>query len=121
MNKPYRIDFIIEGLPSTPNARRHHMNKYREDQSWYISIRAAVGAGRPVAPLERANLTLTRISTVEPDYDNLVASFKPVIDGLRFAEVLTDDKKKNIGTPDYRWERGKPGKGCVRITVEAVT
>lgn len=116
----YRLEFTLHGLPSSPNSRRHWRLVHKENESWYRSIYLAVGDRRPLAPCQFAQVTLTRISALEPDYDNLCASFKPVLDGLRYARVLIDDKKKNVGRPEYLWERGKGGKGSIRVLVEEV-
>jgi len=43
--------------------------------------------GIPTRPLTEARIELVRHSSVEPDYDNLVGSFKAIIDGLRDAGV----------------------------------
>ena len=116
----YRLEITLMGLPSTPNARRHFHVVAKENAVWYAAVKASVGMNKPEKPLESAKLTLTRMSTTEPDYDNLAASFKPLLDGLRYAGVITDDKKKNIGRPEYRWEHAAPRKGCVKIIVEEI-
>lgn len=69
-------------------------------------------------PLQTARLTLTRYSTIEPDYDGLVSSFKPIIDGLVEAGFLAGDKRANIGVPDYRWEKAKRGQGRITVRIE---
>lgn len=120
MIAPYQLEFFIPGLPATPNARRHWRAVHGDNAKWYALVRAAVGNTRPKAPLQTAKLIMIRVSTSEPDRDNLCASFKPIIDGLRYAGVLVDDKKANIGMPDYRWERGQRGKGFIRVSVEEI-
>jgi len=120
MTTPYRAELMILGLPSTPNARQHFYAKAKENTRWYQLVLAAVGNRKPAKPLEHAKLTLTRVSTVEPDNDNWVASFKKVIDGLRYAGVLVDDRKRNVGQPTYLWEKGQIRKGHVRIVIEEV-
>ena len=120
MGDHYRIEFTLMGLPSTPNSRRHWREVHKENEAWYSAVRAAAWSKRPATPLSKAKLTLTRVSATEPDYDNLCASFKPVIDGLRYAGVLLDDKKQNIGMADYFWEKCSPRKGCITICVEEV-
>lgn len=73
---------------------------------------------KPPAPLQHAKLTLLRASSVEPDYDGLVSGFKHVIDCLVEAGILINDKRENIGVPDYLWEKAPMGKGFIRVTVE---
>lgn len=80
---------------------------------------AQVVFGRaPKAPLLKAKITCTRVSSQPMDSDNLVSGFKPIIDGLVDAKVLVNDRFENIGMPDYRWEKGRKAKGCVKIEVE---
>lgn len=71
-------------------------------------------------PLERARLTLTRYSSVAPDFDGLVSSFKHIIDGLIDAGVIVGDSMKVIGAPTYLWEKTSPAKGRVKVIVEEV-
>lgn len=45
----------------------------------------------PPRPLEKAQITLVRYSHRMLDFDGLVGSMKPVVDGLVTAGVLKDD------------------------------
>jgi Holliday junction resolvase RusA-like endonuclease len=117
---PYFLNITIPGLPSTPNSRRHWRQVHRENTLWYALVKYEVGKKKPEKPLEKAKLTLTRASSSEGDFDNLAASFKCVLDGLRYCGVLIDDKKRNVGTPEYQWEKAPPKKGFIRIQVEEV-
>lgn len=116
----YRLEITLAGLPSTPNARRHWRVVAKENKAWGLAVSLAVGNSKPITPLQLARLTLTRVSTTEPDYDNNVSSFKCIVDGLRYAKVLADDKKKNIGESRYQWEKCKKNQCCVRILVEGL-
>jgi Holliday junction resolvase RusA-like endonuclease len=116
----YTLEFQLSGLPRTTNGSHGH---WRTKQAQVKALKARVFAScwhlRPDVPLSLARITLTRASSVEPDYDNLVISFKPVIDGLRQAGVIVDDKRKNVGRPEYLWEKCKPGDGHIKVKVEA--
>lgn len=119
----YVIECEIPGLPKTANTSRrgghdHWAIRAKEAKTWKLAVLFAVTGKRPVAPLKRAVLTLTRCSAVAPDSDGLVSSFKHVLDGLVDAGVLENDRMANIGMPEYRWERAKPGKGFIRIKVQ---
>lgn len=118
----YVLEFELPGLPKTTNAigRAHWAVKVREVRSWTAAVMALIAHKRPLEPLSRATLTLTRFSSAEPDYDNLVISFKPVIDALVRAQVLTSDKPSVIGQPEYRWEKAKPRQGMIRVRVEEI-
>lgn len=75
---------------------------------------------RPVAPLKRARVSLTRGSSREPDYEALVVSAKPILDALVRAGVIADDAPRVIGRPEYEWEKAPRERGYVRVTVDEV-
>src|SRR3954465_11770573 len=112
MNK-YELSFTIHGLPKMANTwgRSQHFVRHRHDSSWHRMVMLAVGARRPKSPLKLYSLTLIRYSSKEPDYDGLVLSFKTIIDGLRHAAVLEDDKLSNSGSWNVRWEKTNPKAG----------
>jgi Holliday junction resolvase RusA-like endonuclease len=116
----YKLEFEIKGLPKTPNIRQHYWARAKHVAEWKSKVFAACWHMKPSAPLIKALITFTRVSSVEPDYDNLVASFKACMDGLRQAKIIVDDKKANVGRPEYLWEKCKPAHGRVRIKVEEV-
>ena len=70
----------------------------------------------PTEPYSKARVVLTRLSSRQADYDNVVASFKVVVDALVKNSILADDGPDNFvnGHPDYQWEKGKSG---VRIEI----
>lgn len=77
-----------------------------------------IGHRRPPKPLKKAKITLTRHSSVSPDFDGLVSSFKHILDGLIDAKVIQNDKFENIGAPEYVWE--KTGRRAGRVTIEVL-
>ena len=77
-----------------------------------------IGKEKPCKPLEKAKLTLIRHSSSEPDYDGLVSSFKYVIDSLVTLKILVNDKSKNIGVPDYKWQKAPAMKGFITVGIE---
>lgn len=123
MSAPYTLEFTLAGLPRTGNQRRVHWRVLkREADTWKGAVHFAVCAagGAPPKPLKRALVTLTRFSSVEPDFDNLVTSFKNTLDGLRVAGVIADDKRAVIGAPKYEWRKAAPKEGRVVVRVEEV-
>lgn len=117
----YSIEFKLEGLPKrTNNSKSNWRARYAEACKWKRLVVLAVGFRKPKTPLLRAHLTLTRVSSVEPDYDGLVSSGKHVVDGLIAAEVIANDKMSNIGRPDYHWQKGKPGAGYIIVRVDEI-
>lgn len=89
--------------------------RYRKDWHKRVAGHVLILKAKPKTPLETAVVSCTRHSTREPDRDNLVQSFKPILDGFVKAGVLKDDSPAVIGAPEYSWEKTGRGKG--RITV----
>lgn len=114
----YNLTLDINSLPLTPNkllgahwsTRRGNASTFKTLLFWKV-VKL-----RPTHPLETAKLKLTRHSSSEPDYDNLVGSFKPVIDALVSCDILVNDKPENI-TTSYHWSYAAPKKGKITIEV----
>lgn len=118
----YQLKITIPGLPKTTNgnARAHWRRLQQQAKTWQRATLLAIGSQRPIAPLKRARLVLTRHSSREPDFDGLVSSFKHCVDSLVKAGVIIDDKMSVIGQPDYRWQRAPMRGGFVTIEVSEI-
>lgn len=118
----YSLEFEIHELPKTMQSSKtmHWAQKMKYVTHWHGNVWAAAANKKPPTPLAKAKLTLTRCSSVEPDFDNLVISFKPVIDGLKACGIILDDKVSNIGQSSYAWERAPSKQGKIRVRVEFV-
>lgn len=116
----YVLEFKIPGLPKiiTNGSQGSWRAKWAHAKRWQHSVFFEVKQSGYVVCLAKAKVTLTRHSSREPDFDGLVASFKPVIDGLVIAGVLVNDKTDNIGQPEYRWEKTARAKGFITVKVE---
>lgn len=115
----YRLIFELNGLPKTTN-RLAGSNFYLVHQmrkKWKRDVYFTTHYYRPSEPLKKATLKLTRISSHQPDFDGLVSSFKPILDGLKEAKIILDDSMDQIGIPTYLWEKGKKGMGRIEIEV----
>lgn len=125
MSELYRLEFELLGLPGMTNVAsgksRHWREAHREANKWKAHVALVVRGKRPLKPLKRAKLTLTRCSSVSPDSDGLVSGFKHVIDGLVIAGVLENDRYENIEMPTYLWRKVPAGMGMIRVVVEEVT
>ena len=117
----YKLEFEINELPKLPNQLlgQRWFIRSRHATRWKALVAQQVIRRAPEIPLTKASLTLTRISSREPDYDGLVGSFKAVIDALVDYRVLAGDTMKIIGKPTYDWVRGKPKQGKIIVKVEA--
>lgn len=54
------------------------------------------------------------------DYDNLVASFKPIIDGIVDARIIADDCENVIVSREYTNAKAAPKHGRVVVIVQEV-
>lgn len=112
----------ILDLPELPNKSvyKHWKHKWNNTCKWKKRVMHECYLHKIHGlNLEIAKLFYERHSSKEPDFDNLVASFKPVQDGLIEAGVIQDDKTKNIGQPSYKWfyKAFKSG-GMIKIRIE---
>ena len=115
------LDLEIPGLPPINTAdglSRWTRRKIRDRWVRFVQEAVLVSGKRPPAPWTQARVTITRRSSVEPDSDNLYAGAKFLLDGLKAARVIEDDKPSVIGMPVCVWEVAPRGRGSVRISVE---
>lgn len=113
-------DFTIQGLPATINqlAYRHWRIRHKEAQRWKSLVYQLCLVNRINGlNLAKAQLELTRFSARECDFDNLASSFKHVLDGLKWAQVIVDDKPSVIGCPTFIWQKAKQKDGKIRIRI----
>lgn len=55
---------------------------------------------------------------MQPDDDNLMISFKPVVDGLIRAKIITDDNPSIIEKRNYIWKKTKQKEGFIQVYVK---
>ncbi len=136
----YRVVIELEGAPELPNAigRKHWRVQDRHTAFWRTMVVRSVGHRRPPEPLPRASVKVEVWRKRRPDPLNLVASVKPVIDGLVPSSahkrgnqmvrgigcgIIADDQAKNFegGSPRVVFHQCAKGeRPHVRITVESV-
>lgn len=121
----YLLEFELEGLPSLQVAGSgggHWRKRHAEAKRWKQAVRGAVleNFHLPDEPLTRVRMRCERFSTREPDWDNLVASFKPIRDGLVEIGVMVDDKPSVLVACEHRWFKAKRGQGKIRVRLDAV-
>ena len=102
------LEICLPNLPPrelSPNSRVHHLVRHQANLIAYDEIFAEVrAAGYSAGVLE---MPLVEILWGVPDrrkrdWDNLVASTKPYMDGLGLAGVLRDDSLRHY-KPTYDW------------------
>ena len=119
----YSMHFELPGLPATTNSARgkftHWKKRYAHDVSWKKAVWAMVfKSGKPMDPLPKAKIRLVRHSSSRPDYEGLVSTFKPILDGLIEAKVISNDTFDVIGIPEYTWEKAAAKQGKIEVFVE---
>lgn len=102
---PVSLFIKIQGLPPNyANARMHWRVKHISHKLWSEHVlKASISPWQGSWPLPNPKLTLTLKGLKEPDFDNLVSRWKPVIDGLVKSGIIQDDKLSVIGQPEFRW------------------
>lgn len=92
---PLKIRVWLDGLPPNPNKTRglHWSKLYKEAQDWKNTAYLLCKSIYHGAPLERAHLHYHVLvgDNRRRDADNIVASLKPVQDGIREAMLVDDD------------------------------
>lgn len=79
-------------------------------------INLMVRAKRPDRPLESFSLAITRHGARALDYDNLISSFKPYIDGLVLSGIIQNDSWKHIKQINTDQKIGKEKKLVITVT-----
>jgi Holliday junction resolvase RusA-like endonuclease len=111
----------INALPRIPNGREPHWAVVNKDRkNWHKWVGDQFLMNRPSAPLQACHVWVCRGSSSQPDYDNLVASFKPVIDALKVNKIISDDKDLVILQRQYTWTKAKAGKGFIELSIQEV-
>ena len=108
------IHLKIEAIPKSLNKklRTHYHAANKEMKEWRNLIRIVSASKLPPEPFSKANLTIIRHYYRTLDFDGLVGSMKPVVDGLIHAGIITDDSWKVLGqwnvTQQFRPKKDGP-------------
>jgi Holliday junction resolvase RusA-like endonuclease len=107
-------------IPELPKMVNTHFSKWvvamAHRKKWRTMVARLCINKRPPSPLTACKIVCTRHSTTKSDFDNLVISFKPLIDGLKDGKIIIDDTDAVILERYYKHEKAPRGKG--RVTVE---
>ena len=71
-------------------------------QTWHRLVSLAI-SHKPESPIKICKVICIKYSSRKCDYDNLVYSFKPVIDGLVLSGIIKDDDMMTIIDRKYMW------------------
>jgi Holliday junction resolvase RusA-like endonuclease len=118
----YRFFLKLPGLPKLNNT---HYTNWRvaaaERKKWRRAAMLMASPQRPPSPLKFCSITCTRYAYgKKPDFDNLVISFKSVIDGLKDAGIIIDDSSDCILERRYNHEKAPAKKGWIEVIVEEI-
>jgi Holliday junction resolvase RusA-like endonuclease len=123
------LEVDVPGIPPNPNRRLHYQalgRERKEFRGWtkLAALAAMADSGHADDyPLKAAIVEATFFVKVRRrrDPDNLIASLKPLLDGLVDAGVLVDDDRLTIAPPEVRVFGRSPGWEGVRLFVVEVT
>lgn len=124
----YRLEIFLKGPahephPPNENAKRrmHFFNRSRSANMWKRIVLAQILISqKPEEPLTKAKVTLIRYTTKRRicDGDAIPSACKPIVDGLKIAGIIIDDKWRVIGMPIYdQKECDKESEG-IKVIVE---
>jgi Holliday junction resolvase RusA-like endonuclease len=116
-----QIDVVIEGRPPTLNARRHWRSIARDNATWKVAAANAAAdaageweahhAGIHWRKLSKVALSVTFIvpTKARRDFDNLISTLKPLLDGIVAVGLIDDDSTDVIAHLDFgvRYEKGR--------------
>lgn len=117
----FKKTFDIKGIPPLVSNGSHGSWQLaaRIKRTWKAKLAREMVGHAPMVPFERLRATFTRFSSVEPDEDNLIISFKPVRDALVKYGFVVDDRRANLEA-HYRWEHAPAKHGRIRVEVEEI-
>lgn len=102
----------VEGRPPTPNSRRHWRSVAKDSAEWKTRAWAEATLTR-AGDWEPIAACTMHVEFVVPDrrrrdLDNLIASTKPLTDGIVLSGLLVDDSTEVIREVSYsvRYEKG---------------
>ena len=69
----------------------------------------------PATPLTSFQISVIRHSSKYMDYDNLISSLKPALDGLTLAKIIQDDKWEYIKSINIDQVKSKEKKLIIKV------
>lgn len=98
----YKLDVTFQALPKSLNKsfRAHWGNRHASNNAWDNLVYSQVHDKLPPQPLPKARIRIVRHFWRTLDYDGLVGSMKPMVDGLVTAGVIESDSWKVLGVWD---------------------
>lgn len=108
----------IKGYPPLPNNAGKHWAQVNASRKTWHRLTAAAITHKPDQPIEKCKVICIKYSSRKCDFDGLVYSFKPVIDGLVLVGIIKDDDMDTIVQREYHWVKVKEVDSFVTIQIE---
>lgn len=118
----YKLELVFRGVPPNPNSGYKSWKSISANRKkWRRLVCEQIDYHRkPKVPLTKASIVCIRATHVKDDYDNRVASFKSIIDGLVDAQVIKNDSDDVLIMRQYLHELTGPKNCHVRVIVEGL-
>lgn len=119
------FEIRIEGLPKLPNELKgmHWAARSNHTKQWRCTTVALAIAKRNslnffFKPFQACRITFVRASASPADLDGIVASMKPLLDGIVDAGIILGDGPGCVMDIKAEWHDAPKKKGYVKIIVE---
>jgi Holliday junction resolvase RusA-like endonuclease len=113
----FKTKITVQGKPDLPNKSHSHWSvEEKRRKLWHGKMARAIHY-RPNKPLSKVKMICTRYSSRKPDYDNLVYSFKAVVDSLVKESIIVDDDLFTIVERHYFWVKTKEVDSFITVEV----
>lgn len=109
----------ITGIPPMGNRHQHWRKTSNERKLWHSKIIRAFQL-KPKTPIEKCIIRVCRFSNRQPDFDNLVWSFKSTFDGLIHAKIIKDDNMNVVIDRKYSWCKVQRIMSHITVEVEEI-
>lgn len=116
-----RVAIPILGKGMNSLYRQHYRVIMKEKNAW-LALVAHHFKRRPLRPLKRARITITRHSSgTAMDHDNLASTGKYLLDALKKHRIIEDDTPLVIGRPRFLQVKCPQKEQCTEIFIEELS
>jgi hypothetical protein len=113
-----RVAIPLLGKGMNSLYRRHYRVLTKEKDAWLAMV-AYHFQRRPIRPLKRCRITITRHSSGPAmDHDNLASTGKYLIDALKKHRIIEDDTPLIIGRPRFLQVKCAQKDQCTEVFIE---
>jgi hypothetical protein len=116
MGYSLELELAIESTDSNKILGRDWRAKHQIFERVKKEIFLKTRGKTPANPLENFTVSVIRQSVKTLDFDNLIASLKPYIDGLKLSGIIQDDSWKYIRNIPVDQEISKDKKLLIRVS-----